>query len=298
MKGMEPAHSPVYLRVLLLGSGGLLGTELAAEVRRRKWSLTAPRRAEFDPMRELDRIRLLRRDLGDFDWVVNAAGFTDVDAAETRPAEAMAGNALLPGALAAACGQTGWRLLTVSTDYVFDGQHENPYSEDDQPNPLSVYGRSKLMGEQNVLRTLPGSLVVRTSWLFGAGGRSFPGTVLQAAREGRELRVVDDQFGRPTSAVDLARSLCDAAALGLSGLFHIAGPEAMSWHGLAVAVLAAESRRSGSPPPTVVPVGTAAYPRAAHRPPNSVLDCGKALAAGVPPMRPLAESLDEFVRSV
>ncbi len=142
------------------------------------------------------------------DWIVNCAGYTQVDRAEAEPDAAQRVNAVGPANLARAARETSARLLHISTDYVFDGRARRPYREDDPVGPLSVYGRSKLAGEQAIRDILPRAhLIVRTQWLFGVGGPNFVATILRLARERPELKVVNDQHGRPTYAPDLAAAL-------------------------------------------------------------------------------------------
>src|SRR2546427_8773411 len=142
------------------------------------------------------------------DWIVNCAAYTQVDRAEAEPETAQRVNAIGPANLARAARQTGARLLQISTDYVFDGRVARPYREDDPVGPLNVYGRIKLAGEQAVRDILPQAhLIVRSQWLFGEGGPNFVATILRLARERPELKVVNDQHGRPTYAPDLAAAL-------------------------------------------------------------------------------------------
>lgn len=285
--------------MLLLGRHGLLGSDLWSEFDRRKWSITGPKRGEFDPLIEADRLRLARRSLGEFDWVVNAAAYTDVDGAESHVTEAMAGNAILPGALAASCAQTGWRFLHVCSDYVYDGTKGSPYTESDPMVPLSIYGKSKMMGAQNVLGTLPEAVVIRTSWLYGVQGRSFPRTMVEAFEAGKALKVVSDQSGCPTSTRDLARVIADVIAMGpAGGTYHACGPETRTWHGLATETLTHWCSLAGKEPPNVESCTTQDWPTAAKRPASTVLSTSKLEALGIRPMRPLSESLAEFARSL
>jgi dTDP-4-dehydrorhamnose reductase len=167
-------------RVLVLGGSGMLGQEVVRHLADRRWFVAAPSHIELDVTwpQHLEKLRL--RDFGEFDWVVNCAAYTQVDQAELEPMAAMNVNGVAPGTIASVCHQNGWSLLHVSTDFLFDGESDTPYTEDNLPSPLGIYGRSKLFGEQNVLSEKPDSLIVRTAWLFGPTGKCFPRTMIEA----------------------------------------------------------------------------------------------------------------------
>jgi len=164
----------------------------------------------------------------------------------------------------------------VSTDYVFDGLQTRPYRETDATKPKSVYGRSKLAGEQAVLTALPGAIVLRTAWVYGVGGRNFVKTMLRLAATGQALRVVDDQKGTPTAAADIAQAIVGLTKCDTRGVFHFTAAGETTWYGFAVAILE-EARQIGFRIGTqsVVPISTAEYPVAAARPAYSVLDTAK-----------------------
>lgn len=213
--------------------------------------------------------------------VVNAAAWTAVDAAEGEPEAARRANADGPAALAALCAQAGVPLIHVSTDYVFDGLKGAPYTEDDPVNPTGVYGATKLAGERAALAANPRTLVLRTSWVYSAGGRNFVRTMLDAARTRDRLRVVADQKGCPTAASDLADAILALAGRldegwrgDYAGVFHAAGEGWTTWHGLAEAAFH-EAARHGRAVPVVDAIATADWPTPARRPPDSRLDCGK-----------------------
>lgn len=208
--------------------------------------------------------------------IINAAAFTAVDLAESHPQQAHAINALGPRYLAqAAAILDDCRLLHVSTDYVFDGTSAIPYSTADRPHPLSIYGRSKLQGEQHVLELLPlGAAVVRTAWVYAPQGKNFVLTMLRLMRERGAVRVVSDQRGSPTAARSVATVLWRLAELPqLHGLFHWTDAGIISWYEFAAAIAEeAVAHRLLSEPPQVTPISTAEYPTAAPRPGCSALD--------------------------
>ncbi|MEA2780815.1 MAG: dTDP-4-dehydrorhamnose reductase [Rhodospirillaceae bacterium] len=233
------------------------------------------------------------------DLVINAAAYTAVDQAEQERDAAFAINRDGPAALAAACAKIGTALLHVSTDYVFDGTKAGPYTEDDPVNPLSVYGASKEAGEQAIRAILPAHLILRSSWVYAPDGRNFVRTMLRLARECEEVRVVDDQRGSPTAAVDIAAALIAAAERILAGgrdfgTFHFCGEGATSWHGFAQAIF----ELSQGPRPRLLAVPSSAYPTPTHRPANSVLDCGKFQRTYGISARPWRESLVQCLAEI
>lgn len=231
------------------------------------------------------------------DVVANAAAFTQVDRCEREPEAARRANAQAPGLLAEACARRGARLVHVSTDYVFSGDGSSPYREEDPPDPRSVYGRTKLEGERAVLAAAPSHLVVRTSWLFGRG-RNFLAAILaqaEASRRGESrdpLRVVDDQRGRPTWAVDLAEAIRRLVDRRATGLYHVAGGGIASWWDVARLCL----DEAGFADLELLRARTRDLRLAAPRPAWSVLDCSKAEALGVR-MRDWREAVRAYLRS-
>jgi dTDP-4-dehydrorhamnose reductase len=213
------------------------------------------------------------------DVVVNCAAYTDVDGAETDAETARVVNALAVGVLAEATARHGIGLVTFSTDYVFDGEKETGYVESDQPNPLNVYGRTKLEGEGLALERNPSVLVVRTSWLLSTTHRSFLNIMLDKLSHGR-VDVVDDQRGRPTFVDDLARATLDAVAADASGILHLANEGEITWYGLAREIASA----AGLDTDLVNPITSAGLDRPARRPRNSVLDSERSTSLGIPPL--------------
>ncbi|MEV0678266.1 dTDP-4-dehydrorhamnose reductase [Actinosynnema sp. NPDC050436] len=234
------------------------------------------------------------RDNGLRPAVVNAAAYTAVDAAETDEERAFAVNAVGAGLLAEACREHDVPLLHVSTDYVFPGDGARPYEPDDPTGPRSAYGRTKLEGEQRVLRTWERAWVVRTAWLYGAGGPNFVRTIARLEGERDLLSVVDDQRGSPTWSADLAAGLVELAARVVrtgpqARVLHATGGGETTWRGFAQAVF----EELGADPERVKACGTADFPRPAPRPAYSVLS-GRAWAeSGLTPLRPWRAALHE-----
>jgi len=215
-------------------------------------------------------------------WVFNAAAFTAVDRAEEEVARAFAVNADGARIVAEEASAIGALLLHYSTDYVFDGRKGAPYSEEDRPNPLNVYGASKLAGEAAVAQAHAKAWIVRTSWVFAAHGHNFVRSILGHMRKRRVLRVVDDQIGKPTPAPALAKASWQLAQRPEGGLLHYACSPAVSWYRFACAILA-EARAAGARLATerIEPIASKDWPAAARRPQNSVLATDKAKALGL-----------------
>ena len=213
--------------------------------------------------------------------IVSAAAYTAVDKAENEPDQAAAVNTTGAGRLAEAAQAMGVPLVHLSTDYVFSGEGDRAWREDDPTGPQGVYGATKLAGEHAVLAACPDSAVLRTAWVYSPFGTNFVKTMLRLAETREELGVVADQIGNPTSALDIADGVLAVAAnllrsgdSALRGVFHMAGNGETSWAGLAEAIFAASAPRGG-PAARVKPITTAEYPTRAARPANSRLDCTK-----------------------
>jgi dTDP-4-dehydrorhamnose reductase len=249
------------VRILVTGAGGQLGRALTAALH--EHTVEAHPHGALDVGR-LDDVRAALRSR-DAEIVINAAGFTDVDGAETDPDGAFRANALGPENLARATAEREIPLVHVSSDYVFAGDGARPLLEHDPPGPLSVYGRSKLAGEEAVRHLQPRHFVVRTAWLYDVMGRNFPNTLIALA-DRPELRVVDDQHGSPTFAPHLARAITHLVGTARFGTWHLAGRGGTTWFGFARALFSA----AGLPTP-IVPVATAEFPRPAARPAYAVL---------------------------
>lgn len=228
---------------------------------------------------EPERIRQVVRELSP-DLLVNAAAYTAVDQAENEPALAFAINATAPGVLAEEAARLGVPLLHYSTDYVFDGSKATPYTEDDAPNPLSVYGRSKLAGEQAIHAVGGAHLTLRTSWVYSLHGRNFLLTMQRLLQEKPQLRVVADQIGAPTWAGSLAASTLaliqrwQAGQAGAWGTYHMTAQGQTSWFGFAQAI-GEHLKAQGRPCAQLLPIPSSEYSTPAQRPLNSRLDCSR-----------------------
>jgi dTDP-4-dehydrorhamnose reductase len=262
---------------LVTGAGGQLGRSLIAQAARSGRELQALDHAALD----ISDARAVTRALDELrpDWCINAAAYTAVDLCEQRQEEARRVNTDGPRVLAQAC--KGRALLVhLSTDYVFNGEAWRPIPEEAPASPRSVYGATKWAGEE-AIRSVGGEhLIVRSQWLFGAGG-NFVRTILALAAKGEPLRVVEDQLGRPTATDELARGLLRAAASGLRGTLHLACEGIASWCDFARAIVEQGARRGWNPRVAVEPVPSEAFPRPAQRPAYSVLALDRARAQGI-----------------
>ena len=270
--------------ILLFGKDGQVGWQLQRSLAP-LGTVTALGRGECDlaesrQLREI--IRSARPKI-----IVNAAAYTAVDRAESEPQRATAINAEAPGVMAEEARTLGALLVHYSTDYVFDGCKSAPYVEADTPNPQSVYGRTKLAGEQAIAAAGCRALIFRTSWVFGARGHNFVKTILRLAGEGRSLRIVDDQIGSPTPAALISTVTGLVLTASRRGenlpdgahLYHLAAANPVSWCGFARAIVEDASRTpgySGMPSPeSIAAIATTDYPLPAPRPANSRFDCSR-----------------------
>jgi dTDP-4-dehydrorhamnose reductase len=258
-------------KALVCGAGGQLGQELV---------LTCPEQCQAIPMTrsmlDIADPDQVARALDDIEpaWVINAAAFTAVDAAESEPELAHRVNAIGPEILALQCRERNVRFLHVSTDFVFDGTQGRPYAPDAEPNPLGVYGRSKLDGENAVIAAGGSSVILRTGWVYSRHGGNFVKTMLRLMAEREQLSVVEDQIGTPTRARGLALACWGLADNGdASGIYHWSDAGACSWYDFAVAIreiaLELGLLRQAA---TLLPIPASQYPTPARRPAYSVLD--------------------------
>lgn len=276
-------------RILVTGGSGQVGTELKALGDSFGVEIVAPGRDELDLSSSCAIDRFL--DEQDFSAVINCAAYTAVDKAESEPERAFEVNAAAPEIIAKESAARGIRLLHVSTDYVFDGIKNGPYLEDDPVAPLGVYGASKLEGERAVRASHPLAVVLRTAWVVSPHGHNFVKTMLRVGAERKQLRVVDDQRGCPTTAGDIARTLLTIAAQPEArGTYHFVNAGEASWWDLARFVF----DRAGMDV-AVEPISTAEYPTPARRPANSRLSTAKLTQElGITP-RPWQEAVGEVV---
>lgn len=266
--------------ILVIGGTGQIGYELVRELAA-LGTVVAPARTELELLSAAsirDVIGRVRPAI-----VVNAAGYTSVDSAESEREVCAVLNADAPTHIAAECKRLGAVLVQFSTDYVFDGAKRTPYVETDVPRPLSVYGKTKLAGEEAIVACGGAHLIFRTSWVYSARGRNFPLSMLRLAREREELSVVNDQVGTPTSAAAIAAATVDVLRVlaagdlrensgAAAGVYHMTAGGSTTWYEFARTILADDPRRDEQVCRAVLPITSAEYPTAARRPAYSVLD--------------------------
>ncbi|MFQ5442384.1 MAG: dTDP-4-dehydrorhamnose reductase [Thermodesulfobacteriota bacterium] len=263
-------------KIIVLGAGGQLGTDTIRALKDGGFNAAGFNSAELD-IRDFEKVlHAIVRERPAF--VVNSAAYTNVDGAEKETERAYAVNRDGAANVARAAKETGATLVHISTDFVFDGKKSTPYGEADTVNPLSVYGKSKLAGEEKVRELINEHIIIRASWLYGATGRNFVKTMLNLAGERERLRVVSDQVGSPTWTSDLARLIVRIAGRDGApyGIYHYSNEGVASWYDFAVAVIE-EAALLGVPLKCreVEPIPTEGYPTPATRPAYSVLNKAK-----------------------
>jgi dTDP-4-dehydrorhamnose reductase len=279
-------------RWLVTGAGGMLGTDVFAALKDR--DVIAGHRGDLD-VTDAEAVRKTIDEIRP-DVVVNCAAWTDVDGAEEHESAAFSVNAVGPANLARACAIRSAALIHFSTDYVFDGLADTPYAEEKPLSPLSAYGRTKAAGEWAVRAILPSrSWIVRTAWLYGAGGPNFVRTMIRLESTRETVDVVNDQLGQPTWSAELARQvvrIVDADAP--AGVYHGTSSGQTTWHGLARAIF----EELGADPDRVRPTTTDRFPRPAPRPAYSVLGHDAWHGAGLPAWPTWQESLTQAFESL
>ena len=274
------------IKVLLLGGYGLLGSYFR-EIQNdfSNLSIFAPKKEDLD----FSDFAAITEAISEFGprFVINCAAYTDVDGAETNSADAFMLNSAGVKNLAQACEKKQATLIHFSTDYVFDGENPAGYIENDEPNPINIYGESKLKGEAHIAEVMSKFYIVRTAWLFGKYGRNFVDTMRKLALERTHLSVVNDQVGSPTYALDLAKAVIENFILSEPdyGIYHMTNSGKASWFELAKEIFLRTGTNN-----LVKPVSSAEFPRPARRPAFSILQNTK-----LPLMRDYREALSEYL---
>ena len=278
------------MRVLITGAGGMVGAALAAHCRAAGDEVFAHGRASLDITSAANVEEVLARERPEA--VINCAAWTDVDGCEREPERARLVNAGAVETLAAASRRAGAHFVTISTDYVFRGDREGFYTQRDDPDPRSAYGRAKLEGERLAQGATARCTVVRTGWIFGPGGRNFLARVVELARAGAQLKAINDSFGTPTYAPHLAGRLRELAALDLPGVYHVVNAgDGASFEGFAREAL----RTAGCDDSRLESVSMDSLRRPAPRPRNSRLRCLLSPALGLPALPDWRDALREYV---
>jgi dTDP-4-dehydrorhamnose reductase len=280
------------LKVLITGAAGMVGRALREFCEASGDTVFAYDHARLDIANTEDVWQAVSSTKPDA--VINCAAWTNVDGCESDVERAFAVNARGPENLARASRDANAAFVTISTDYVFDGSKEGFYTQEDEPNPESVYGRAKLEGERRSIATYDRSIVVRTGYIFGPGGTNFLATVVKRALKGEKLKAITDTYGTPTYARDLAERLRQLAELNVPGIYHVvsSGP-GVNFEEFTRKAVALTGNRDA----VVEPVSADALNRPAKRPRNSRLRCLFSEKIGLPPLRDWESALEEFVKS-
>ena len=288
------------MKILITGSNGQLGSELIRQLASRRSPLgEIPEEYIGASVTGVDIDSIDISDAGavssyilenEFNLIFNCAAYTDVDGCESNRLMAYRVNADAPGYIAEAAKKLSARLVHISTDYVFSGDNPTPRIETDETAPNTVYGKSKLYGEQRVLESGADAVIVRTAWLYGLNGRNFVKTIMKAGREKGVLRVVNDQTGNPTNAADLAYHLLRLAIAGYQGIFHCTNNGICSWYDFAVKII-----KEAGITAEVYPCSTMEYPRPAPRPAYSALDNRRLRETIGDKMRLWQTAIDEYI---
>jgi len=286
-------------RILVIGAKGMLGRDLVKVLystfrtdKHSNWEVLEWDIDEIDireEKRTVTKIESFRPEI-----VINVAGYTDVDGCESNEEKAFAVNAEGMKHVALGALRCRAKVVYLSTDYIFDGKKREPYLEDDPPNPLSVYGRSKWKGEQYVRELVEDALIVRTQWLYGRNGNNFVTSILRQVREKKVLSIVNDQIGSPTYTVDLSEAISVLLQYDARGVFHVANSDLCTWYTFGQAIL----KLSGVERVKVIPISSKELGRPAVRPPYSVLHCQKLKQVTGMILRPWSEALKDFLLSV
>lgn len=259
------------MRILITGAKGMLGTDLVRRftVHGSRFKVIGVDIKDFDITEEKETVKEIKKISPEV--VINTAAFTDVDGCETEKEKAFKVNRDGARNVALGCKESGAKLIHISTDYVFDGRKRTPYSEDDEPRPINIYGQSKLEGEQEISRLQTSdfrlqTLVIRTSWLFGKNGKNFVDTILRLSSEKDVIKVVDDQVGSPTYTVDLSEAIERLLYTGTTGIVHCSNKGECSWYNFAKEIIRVSGKEV-----EVIPITTNELNRPAPRPSYSVL---------------------------
>ena len=286
-------------RILVIGAKGMLGKDLVEILRSSSrvdqhldWEVFGWDIEEIDIQEEkntVTKIESLRPNV-----VINIAAYTNVDGCESHDEKAFAINAEGMRHVALGALRCRAKVVYLSTDYIFDGKKREPYLEDDPPHPLSVYGRSKLRGEQYVQEMVEDALIVRTQWLYGKYGNNFVASVLRQAREKKVLSIVNDQVGSPTYTIDLSRAISVLIRCGAQGVFHVANSDLCTWYAFGQEIL----KLSGMEGVRIVPISSEELGRPATRPLYSVLNTEKLKRETGMTLRPWSEALKEYLSTL
>ena len=278
------------MKILITGSNGMLGHDLISVLKKEHdLVLTTSKTLDItDKDKTIDFICDAKPDI-----VINSAAYTDVDGCEENSDLAFSVNGDGVRNLALACREIDCPLLHISTDYIFNGKNDRPWIEDDEIGPISVYGKSKLEGEQAILEILDKYFIVRTAWLYGINGRNFPKTMLELAKDHSEITVVYDEVGSPTYSLDLARGISQLIETDYYGIYHLTNSGSCSWCEFARYIF-----EIADADVNVIPVTASEFARPAPRPSYSVLENKNWIEKGFKPLRSYKEAIKDYIELI
>ncbi len=281
------------MKILVTGARGMLGGDLCIELSSAGYDVIQSDILPDTTIMDITSPKSIKEILEEKSpaWVVNCAAYTKVDACESDEETSTLLNGTAPGYLASECASLGIKLFHISTDYVFEGMKQEPYTEDDPVNPINAYGRGKLKGEQAIMKNMSNFCILRTQWLFGANGPNFVDTILKLAKERGSVDVVNDQFGSPTYSKDLSKAIRLLIENDARGIFHVCNRGKTSWFELAKKAIELSLIKA-----TVNPVTTDKFPRPAKRPTNSTLSTKKFTQTTGRTMPPWQIALQEYLK--
>jgi len=288
------------MKIILVGANGQVGKE----VQDLSKALNIPLVSFGHDILDITNFNSISNNLAlhqDATVLINAAAYTAVDMAEDESEAAYQVNAIGPKNLATWCHKHSVPIIHISTDYVFSGDKASPYLEDDATNPMSVYGKTKLAGEQFVQDICPQHIILRVSWVFGQYGKNFVKTIIRLAKERETLKIVEDQIGNPTSAADIARVLLEITKQIPSltwGTYHYCGKDTVSWYQFACAIVEEAQKYEPLTVKEILPITTNEFPTKAARPQNSALNCDKIAALLEIPQTSWRGYLNELVENL
>ncbi len=290
------------MKIAVTGSNGQLGFELLRQAQVLDLNCVGWSRQDLDISDQAQVLNLVKATSPDI--VINAAAYTAVDRAESEPELAYAVNRDGVANLGVACREAGIPLIHISTDYVFDGQQSRPYMENDPVNPSGVYGAGKLAGEKALREECEQHIIIRTAWVYGAHGHNFVKTMLRLGREKENLSVVADQYGCPTSALDIAETVLNISQQVFDkgkrkwGTYHYVAKGVTTWHEFAAAIIDEARQYELLRVRNIKPITTSEYPTPARRPSNSALNCTKIKQAFTIHCKPWRQSLREVIKEL
>jgi dTDP-4-dehydrorhamnose reductase len=279
------------MKILLLGHKGMLGSDLLTQMRLHH-DVVGMDQDEIDITSAADCGKAIEDTAPQI--IINAAAYTNVDGCEAAKEECFAVNAEAVKNIATACHSKNIRIIHFSTDYVFNGSASSPYKEDENCDPINIYGASKLAGEQYLQSLAQNYIIIRTAWLYGANGKNFVRTILEKAKTTPKLTVVDDQIGSPTHTKDLAAAVDHLIEKNAQGIFHVTNRGSCSWYQFAVKIL----QEAGMDDVEVSPIKSEKLVRAAKRPANSVMSMQKFIATTGKAMQPWQLGLKDYLESM